>query len=445
MTSLRAQPGHFLAVGCIVSTALWLLPGAVADESAADVLAAAACVDDDAKWAMYNSTCAEMKWLCNNEGYGLLVRKWCPLTCALCVPPPTLAEDSEDTGDDAVVLIAGRPVTVAASSLRAVSIEKSGKTILPPSSNASRNGTVTTTTTRKPPGGVLGRPKSTSPSPVRPRSAAPSPSNTSQNGTFFTTNGSKANLSLAAEPSLHVPTKWEITMPFKDALVHVLSKATLVPRAIWSSDQEHFVFEVNNGSLNTSDNVSSDAAERVREWTNQALEEEEDNRCPEGYAQVTGQVYGGDQFGRGYNLFATAIRECARWCTHTPGCGSFDYSPSTKRCFRNSQTRPTKLVDRAGYTFCRRAPCPSLVTEAACLGPGVAAGWHSAEVKLRPGSYCIWSAGKCSAPMACTAIDCFLPDGGLPGMELPPSKTLWISRAGLMATMGDVSKMTQVF
>lgn len=27
---------------------------------------------------------------------------------------------------------------------------------------------------------------------------------------------------------------------------------------------------------------------------------------------------------------------------------------------------------------------------------------------MRPGSYCIWSAGHCQAPMACTDRDCFL-------------------------------------
>ena len=56
---------------------------------------------------------------------------------------------------------------------------------------------------------------------------------------------------------------------------------------------------------------------------------------------------------------------------------------------------------------------------------------------MRPGSYCIWSGGYCQAPMACTDRDCFLPDGGLPGMELPNRYTLWISKLGLQATMAS--------
>jgi len=158
-------------------------------------------------------------------------------------------------------------------------------------------------------------------------------------------------------------------------------------------------------------------------------------RCPRGFERVLGHVYGGDQFSEGYSSSASSIQDCARRCAYTPGCASFEFSSSRKRCFRNSQTRPTHEMDRIGFIFCRRAPCPSLKTEEACVGPSVAAASHSAEVGLRPGSYCIWSGGACQAPLACTDQDCFLPDGGLPGMELPRRYTLWISRAGLEASM----------
>lgn len=396
-------------------------------------------MDDNAKWAAYNSTCAEMRWLCDNDGYGMLVRKWCPRTCGLCRPSPQVAVDASDT-DDAVVLIAGRPALASSLELSMEKKKAENSTRKHMMSRAGREDT----------GADLMRSEASNFT-----SLADLPfSNATKNSTF-----AKANRTDKLEPSITktealqnmAPTQWEITLahevrfnqwevtlPIKDALVNVLSKATLIPRALWSSDQEHFVFEVNSGSQNASDNVSTEASERPKESTSVALQEDEQNRCPIGYSQVVGHVYGGDQFGRGYNLFATSIRECARWCTHTPGCGSFDYSPNQKRCFRNSQTRPTSLLDREGYVFCRRSPCPSFLTEAACLGPAVSPGWLTEEVRLRPGSYCIWSAGKCQAPLACTFEDCFLPDGGLPGMDLPPSKTLWITRSGLMSTMAKV-------
>merc|ERR1719456_460503 len=55
-----------------------------------------------------------MGWLCNSDGYGTLVRKWCPRTCGLCSPPPS---DNAAKTDDAVVLVDGRPVLVAKSEL----------------------------------------------------------------------------------------------------------------------------------------------------------------------------------------------------------------------------------------------------------------------------------------------------------------------------------------
>jgi len=317
------------------------------------------------------------------------------------VPSPAEAgvdAETDDDGDDTVVLIAGRPGPRAAATLEFSVAWKAG-----------------TNTTKK----LMSEDSPRSRSAVSPSP----PSNSSWNGSI-----AKANLTVepsevvGAKSPLKTPTQWKITVPFKDALAHVFSK-------------DHFVFEVHNGSQNASDNVSAQALEKSGAG-GVVLQDDEKSLCPAGYAQVQGHVYGGDQFGRGYNLYASSIQECARWCSHTPGCGSFEYNLEKKRCFRNSQTRPTHLTERAAaWVFCRRAPCPSLLTEAACLGPAVEAGYLSTQVSLRPGSYCIWSAGKCQAPMACTFEDCFLPDGGLPGMDLPPSKTLWISRSGLMSTM----------
>lgn len=409
----RGQGKHLLAVGCALSI---VLPVAVVATPAAGP--AEACADDNTKWAMYNSTCADMRWLCNNEGYGPLVRKWCPRTCGLCTPSIGTSGQSSrttaiDISDEPIVLMAERPTTSVVFSLGRNRMKNTTRKTSPPS-----------------PGEDLLRPADR-----LATTATAAPSNSSVNHTILEANITETGGPSKVLPTSIAPLQWEITLPFKEALVHVLSKAALVPRALWSPDQEYFVFEVGNNSQNSSDNVSSEVVERDVVSNTQALQEEEDSRCPFGYTQVIGHVFGGDQFGRGYNLFAPSMHECARWCTHTPGCGSFEYSPSQKRCFRNSQTRPTDLLDRQGYVFCRRAPCPSLLTEAECLGPNVSPGYFSSEVALRPGSYCIWSAGKCQAPMACTFEDCFLPDGGLPGMTLPPSKTLWISRAGLMSTL----------
>lgn len=421
MAVITSAGNVFVLGACALSFIAWPSAGAAVDE---------ACVDDDAKWVTYNSNCTQMQWLCNNDGYGVLVRKWCPRTCGLCEPSP-----SNDLIDDTVVLIGGRPdVSVGLSSLELSVARKQRK-------NATSNhSTGDRVRSRNHSRGDIKRPRTPSRAP---------PVNKSQNGTFKqAVVVASVNLTDAAGSSegvvSHQPiTQWEITLEkgleLQDAMLStgglVLSKAQFIPRALWSSDQDHFVFEVSNASQNASDNVSTEALERDRLSSSTALEEEEDPACPGGYEEVVGHVYGGDQFGRGYNLYATSIRECARWCTNTPGCGSFDYSARQKRCFRNSQTRPTSLLERGGFVFCRRAPCPSFKTEAACLGPQIRAGFHSAEVRLRPGSYCIWSAGKCQAPLACTYEDCFLPDGGLPGMDLPLSKTLWISRSAMMSTM----------
>eukprot|EP00439_Symbiodinium_sp_Y106_P033156 s6607_g3.t5 len=69
----------------------------------------------------------------------------------------------------------------------------------------------------------------------------------------------------------------------------------------------------------------------------------------EGWERVLGDVYGGDQFSGGYRHSAESVEDCAWKCLTQPGCGSFEWSESSKRCFRNSQTRPTHEADRAGF------------------------------------------------------------------------------------------------
>lgn len=197
--------------------------------------------------------------------------------------------------------------------------------------------------------------------------------------------------------------------------------------------------EFDENASRSGDSGTASDLDLTLEGGNATAAQERPRRCPVGFERLLGDVYGGDQFSGGYSSFASSMEDCARKCAFTPGCGSFEFSPSSKRCFRNSQTRPTHDEQRSDFVFCRRAPCPSLKTEEACVGPSVAKKGHTEEVGMRPGSYCIWSGGVCQAPMACTDADCFLPDGGLPGMDLPPSKTLWISREGLQATMGTAA------
>eukprot|EP00930_Biecheleria_cincta_P087170 TRINITY_DN76420_c0_g1_i1.p1 TRINITY_DN76420_c0_g1~~TRINITY_DN76420_c0_g1_i1.p1 ORF type:complete len:518 (-),score=102.98 TRINITY_DN76420_c0_g1_i1:145-1698(-) len=220
-----------------------------------------------------------------------------------------------------------------------------------------------------------------------------------------------------------------------------------------SGVSEEYQFQITGGAgslagvVNLDMNFSAPERQRLKEKLQELVKsqpaelEDEDNKkkCPEGWEHVVGDVYGGDQFTGTWQNAAESMEDCAFSCLSKPGCGSFEYSPSKKRCFRNSQTRPTHEQDRGDFVFCRRRPCPSFKTHEACVGPGVGAGHYSKDVKLRPGSYCIWSGGHCQAPMACTDQDCFLPDGGLPGMELPSRYTLWISKAALQSTYAPVA------
>lgn len=220
-----------------------------------------------------------------------------------------------------------------------------------------------------------------------------------------------------------------------------------------SGVSQEYQFQISGGAgalggvVNLDMNFSAPERQRLREKLqelvkSQPAEVEEDDKerqCPEGWEQLVGDVYGGDQFTGTYQNTADSMEDCAFSCLSKPGCGSFEYSPSKKRCFRNSQTRPTHEEGNKDFVFCRRRPCPSFKTHEACVGPPVQEGHYSKDVKMRPGSYCIWSGGHCQAPMACTDQDCFLPDGGLPGMELPSRYTLWISKAGLQSTYAPMT------
>jgi len=378
------------------------------------------CVDDDSRWASFNTSCAQMWRLCESEGFGRLVRAWCPRSCGLCGSSVATATSTNASSEPA-----GVEEEVSFAALRH---SRPALARPPPvkSTACKKNGTLHGT----------GCDHATA-------------SNGTASDNANATHGEaiaigEVHFSSASDNVSEMATAYELTFKMKDALADVVSAALIAgPRVVWTPEQERLVFAVTSAmdvvSNTTPNNTYVMADAEVRQPRMTAVAESDDTTrivCPAGYERITGHVHGGDQFGRGYNLFVESAEECGRLCTHIPGCGSFEYSLNARRCFRNSQTRPTSDVDRESFIFCRRAPCPSFMTEATCLGPSVAPGWLSSDVRLRPGSYCIWSAGKCQAPMACTAEDCFLPDGGLPGMELPPRYTLWISRTGLLATMG---------
>mmetsp|Transcript_59771 Transcript_59771/g.112787 ORF Transcript_59771/g.112787 Transcript_59771/m.112787 type:complete len:436 (-) Transcript_59771:92-1399(-) len=414
---LSMVPGSLLAVTSAVCALNALYVEAADTEDLAK-----ACVDNDARWAAYNSSCAQMRWLCDSEGYGMLVRSWCPRTCGLC--KPTIAENVVET--DTISLVS-RYATLDSATVRKDGRRREPDEPLTPEQ------------------GMLHRRRAHL-SAVRNASG----NGTSGNGTddeFISQHlfeGAFAqgmeNGSNETSSPMTWPEEWEVTMPLQDALVDAATKAVLLPRALWSPGQEHFVFEVNGTSDNESTITTSttEASVKPAPRSKRMAGRLRRQGCPPGYERVVGHVYGSDQFGKGYDLYTESIRQCGKLCYETPGCGSFSYSSSRKRCFRHSHTKPTDLVDRRQYIFCRRTPCPSFLTESACVGPAVAAGYHSKDVRLQPGSYCIWSAGKCQAPMACTSEDCFLPDGGLPGMDLPPRYTLWITRGGLMSSMAPL-------
>ncbi|CAJ1349735.1 unnamed protein product [Effrenium voratum] len=333
------------------------------------------CKDRDDRWAVHGSSCKRMANMCDDASYGELVQAWCPVTCGRCK-----TERLED---------------FVKSQVREQNMTRM----------TNQTGNLTC------------------------------PSNTTMNATRL-----PKTLGLPWREQ-RVDRPWSGAEPFA---FEVLGKETFslsvrpeanIMNATYSSTSS--ASNASNES-NVSDGNSSfstihayaDAFGHVSVTT------EEEKQCPEGWERVIGDVYGGDQFTGGWKHSAESMEDCAWRCLRQPGCGSFEWSETKKKCYRNSQTRPTHTEDRQDFLFCRRQPCPRFKAKEACVGPGIATGYYSKEVNMRPGSYCIWSGGHCQAPMACTDHDCFLPDGGLPGMELPSRYTLWISRPGLRASMG---------
>jgi len=400
------------------------------------------CEDRDDRWQVHGSSCKKMSTMCDDSSYGELVQAWCPVTCGRCSQEPKKQSQRP----------AGTTPDVDAENFTLARSEEVGN----PLDNSSKFCSNSSNSTLEVNGTTLAQlgehrpPVPTVPTNLSDtilRHEAPSVRNLSKswNTSQRIHNGSGARHLSTGKAILLLE---ELEESGKDSVDRLLIAS---PFAFLGKDA--FSLNFLKMEANQSSNESEHSEQNENKSTgNRSLiaeildllspanaqdEEEEEKHCPEGWERVIGDVYGGDQFSGGWRHSASSIEDCAWRCLRQPGCGSFEWSPSQKRCFRNSQTKPTHEVDRQDFMFCRRQPCPSFKTKEACVGPGIASGYYSKEVKMRAGSYCIWSAGNCQAPMACTDHDCFLPDGGLPGMELPSSYTLWISRLGLQATMAS--------
>ncbi|CAE7171657.1 hypothetical protein AK812_SmicGene30344 [Symbiodinium microadriaticum] len=384
----------------------------------------AECKDRDDRWSAYGTNCERMKAMCEDDFYGELVRSWCPLTCGACRASPQEIDDLawSATARDST------SATENATECQGVAAEESNVSFL----NASALRT------------ELPLPHRTGPGNLSSSLWRTGEDRGADTGREFRELREEHNLSAgkaillleeldeAAEVSGAGP------LSTLDALgKHAVAALSSTLDAL-SLNLMNLTQDLGNWSESEKEpKGGKGAVAQVLDFLLPDLEEEEKKVCPEGWERVLGDVYGGDQFSGGWRHSAESVEDCAWKCLTQPGCGSFEWSESRKRCLRNSQTRPTHEADRAGFVFCRRQPCPSFKTHKDCVGPGVSPGFYSKEVRMRPGSYCIWSGGACQAPMACTDSDCFLPDGGLPGMDLPSRYTLWISREGLQATMAS--------
>lgn len=480
---------------------LFMLWHALAEEDdLVDTSDGSVCEDRDDRWASHGTNCSQMKRMCNDDGYSELVQAWCPVTCGLCVPSDVKAEVDGSHGLDAMgtnwsLMPEGKLLEVENGSSKPMQDDnvtqdfraeaEFSKASAEPqfqdlnSSNGS-NGSCPEENASNGTCSVAADSEGLSESQVlEPESSEALPP----------TNVSLANQSspLGSVPSVGLiegslgtsqpPVKSTANFSFSEPLrgqrertpPHISDKNISAGKALLlleemeeaeaavksgsqlgPLDLSKFKFQIEGSAQALGDAVldleDADADMRRGErlevkaaaGATEVEQEDEESTCPEGWERVAGDVYGGDQWFDGWRHSAESMKDCALSCLRQAGCGSFEWSPSKKRCYRNSQTRPTHEQDRQDFVFCRRRPCPSFKTKEACVGPGINAGYYSKEVKMRPGSYCIWSNGHCQAPMVCTASDCFLPDGGLPGMELPSRYTLWISKAGLQASMGTL-------
>lgn len=399
------------------------------------------CEDRDDRWQVHGSSCKKMSSMCDDDSYGELVQAWCPVTCGRCQAEKPRSEGATDaTG---LEIAAGENLTLPRSedkALEGFSLDNTSK-FFGNSSNSTAEGNATCPA-------QLGDADLSFQNVSRLNEAK----NTDVSLRNFSddrqrSNTSRRMLNVSREKAVTAMSTGKAMLLLEELESRQVESLPLIASQFDFLGKDAFSLNFLKMEANQSSNETSNHSIGNRSLVAEILDllspataqdlEEEEKHCPEGWERVIGDVYGGDQFSGGWTHSANSIEDCAWRCLRQPGCGSFEWSPSQKKCFRNSQTRPTHEVERQDFRFCRRQPCPSFKTKEACVGPGIASGYYSKEVSMRAGSYCIWSAGHCQAPMACTDNDCFLPDGGLPGMGLPSRYTLWISRLGLQATMAS--------
>lgn len=410
------------------------------------------CIDRDEKWEPYGSSCVQVKGLCEDASHGRLVRAWCPLTCGLC----TLTKKNETLSLlKNITFWTENETQPSWPEFKAVKGNVSQNASRAPRSNGSIPGPQGSDVdcgpgcaNRSASGAfaesswlTMSNTETEQPAPRRKKRTWNQARILSENVSTIYLEASSGNsstlsrlLSSGRKPSYRMSSASEANVASAIAFTFFTSDMFSLSGWPWqSAEPTEFLA---NDSNSEGYKIDWATALRIKQSGAATTSEQEKQVCPKGYERVSGHVYGGDQWSGSWRDTAPSIQECALRCSGTPGCGSFEYNPVRKLCFRNSQTRATHEEEQADFLLCRRTPCPSFKSEAECIGPNVPSGHYSAEVAMRPGSYCIWSGNACQAPMACTPSDCFLPDGGLPGMDLPPSKTLWISAVGLRATFG---------
>ena len=78
--------------------------------------------------------------------------------------------------------------------------------------------------------------------------------------------------------------------------------------------------------------------------------------CPTGYVFIPGDVPG-----RGLkSQIVRGLKECQALCDDDNRCLSFEWSPSTRRCNVNKESKPTDDAFR-DYIFCRKGKSHSIV------------------------------------------------------------------------------------
>ena len=79
-------------------------------------------------------------------------------------------------------------------------------------------------------------------------------------------------------------------------------------------------------------------------------------KCGAGYSLATGDKPGwGDNAAGGYKANVASAQACALLCTSNSQCKSFEYSPTQKKCNRNTVGPPPKKNGYKDFLYCIRA------------------------------------------------------------------------------------------